>query len=351
VDSDDLYYRHVTQSHSCLDPPKYWIYPLWEMLRNDQDASQIAENLEMLTSKLHICSYTLQDSSKGPTETQPRDYAGLVDVVLSSLYITTSLPDLDKDLLTPSHSNNTSFQGEPVSSLAKCKTVIVIENNVAHFVRLAKDESIEIEIKLQDGTLMRTCPYFKFLKIYPAGGWLEEMYLIEGLTGDCWQNHYINSSYPIKEILSTALDMYQNSHANLVKNSSAKLVPTVTFNAFSSKVKLSATVPDLGEFTLYQDGRCKVRFNDRAIVELCATNSGDPILSILDTHGNSTKIRLKNPVGFESYVDSIEQFLEFASGKTSIAQEFEGVQAEKNKMLEKIKKSRALQQKLDLLLK
>ncbi|KAJ3373525.1 hypothetical protein HDU91_006468 [Kappamyces sp. JEL0680] len=346
TDSDELFYVWVSQSHSCLSPPKAWLYPLLLMLKGDEQAQEVTQRLAEMVATLSVCQYSNPSGSDTSTLTNDSlEDQPLPDVVIGPSYITTLLPMALEEELVPSHASNVSFQASPLDSMSKCKAIRIIQNGLGCFESIvSEDASVEIEIRMVDGTLMRTSPDFAFLKIYPVGGWIEELYLIEGMA-ERWTNHYVGVDYPIKSILTLALALFQNVHASLSK----RVVPTTTRKPepFSTLVRHAVSIPDVGEFTLYVDGRCKCRFSDRTIVELPSQHGPDAQAAVLDSYGNSHKIRVANPVGYEWHVQTMLDYVQYISN--GAAREPERL-SQRDRIQEQIERSKQVQSQLSSLL-
>jgi hypothetical protein len=355
TDKSLLSYTSITQIHPTQDPPRYWVYPIllaFQSLRQSEDHQYMYEDLEYLISRLTHLSlqYRLLDTKRvsmmstydNPHEQDIQDateFDLMPDVVRTLHHLTLRLPHFNHHESLPSHASNTNFRGHSdLNGFAKADAIRAFECDLGCFrAIIVNRDTVEIQIILSDETVIQTMADFKFLRLWPAGSWKEEMLLVDmvmHLMGP-YTNHHTGASYPLREIVTLALSLYQNAHSNMlayfsdpVTDSSSLPTPTsikggTPYSSFSSAIKSSINIPDVGEFVYYADGRCKCRFVDRTIIELPKSLNGE-LASILDQSGANFKVRISNPVGFEEHIAAMIEFIDFVTQsheeKTRVAQ-------------------------------
>lgn len=295
VDSDLVQYRRITQSHAILNAPICWVYPLLMIFKGLEIA------VPEIISKLENRAREIPGYSSGSDDYS--NHSSDYDLMIGASHFSTKLPALDEGALVPSHYSNTAFEGRDLNNFSKLDQICILQTELGTFTTLHCNTSVEILITVLDGTVFRTYPDFDFVMVYMKGQ-EEEMYLIEGVMEriTCLSTKAV---YKIREILSQALAMYQNSYSNQklgIRISKKKLVHPV----------LHLVVSGLGEFNLKSNGICRCNFDDRTVIEF---DSETEIASVFDAYGTNIKVRIANPIGFEQKVDAMLQFMEWARGK------------------------------------
>ena len=324
TDKSQFSYSMITQTHPTLDPPKCWIYPLLWALRTidsitEPDTKAALEYLTDHLSSLANSFSLLEPLTKiqrqldyNENSIKAHEFDMMPIVVLAKSYMTIRLPIFDEAAYLPSHSKNVSFRGHAnLGTFSKAEEIKAVECEFGLFRAIIVNfDTVEIQITLSDDSIIRTTPDFKFLKMWLDGSWVEEMYLVEMATEmGTFTNHYTGAIYPMREIVTTALSLYQNVHSNM-KNDYEIQYHSPTY---SSVIKQSMSIPDVGDFKYYIDGRCKCRFHDRTIIEFSSGNIRNGLASILDQSGNKLKIRISNPVGYEEHVNAMLDFISFVT--------------------------------------
>lgn len=324
-ESDLLYYTWITQTHPTMDPPKYWVYPLLLLLKRNQSLDptdlgyeDLIERLDHLVQIWQLFEPKLEKRSRDIYNAlESTDLDVMPELIINNSYITTKLPPFDKEALHPSHSSNTSFRGHSdIRSLCKTDAIAVMQTKLGVFRTLIlSPENIEIQIQLNEGTILQTTSDFKFLRIWPSQGWIEEMYLVEGIMNK-WTNQYTGTVHNLSEIISLALGLYQNAHSFVATQSTTTADDTLGIAAFSNHTLKNVIVPQVGEFTYYSDGRAKCRFLDRTIIEVPRDYmKPDSVAAVLDNFGISSHIRVSNPVGYHEQIGAMLEFIRWAKNE------------------------------------
>lgn len=77
----------------------------------------------------------------------------------------------------------------------------------------------------------------------------------------------------------------------------------------SSSILEEHHVENLGTFTAYEDGRVRVRFTDRTLLNMDATHT---LCSLILPNGHCIKVATEQPVGVEQYVEPVTEFIMWA---------------------------------------
>jgi hypothetical protein len=286
-------YTLITQRHPTLNPPRFWIYPLLLLIHNQNESSgkqdphsslksELTDHLSLLSKTLSISNYSKINPSVITNSIS--EY----DVIIGPTHLTTKIPSPNLKTYSPSHSLNVTFKSPDISSLVHLPPCTVVQKywGVLH---------ANLDIIILDDLVLSTD--FVFVKVFRAQ--VEEMYILQGLNN-------IPGVEDINQILSFALGIYQN-------RSSRKKVVAKEMNPVQSfKVKCKVDIPSLGEFTVYTDGRCKCHFADGTVAEF----DGE-LVCVLDRNGERLVVRRINPVGYEWYVDAMNQFEEWVDRRAS----------------------------------
>jgi hypothetical protein len=116
--------------------------------------------------------------------------------------------------------------------------------------------------------------------------------------------------YPLPEIILDGLGVYQNvCHFLSTKRE------TINETKFSGELQNSVTVPGVGEFLRFKDGRVRVFFTDRTILEI---NVRDRIAMVFDKYGETVRVRLDKIVVYQSYISKALDFLNWCTSKPSL---------------------------------
>ena len=337
TDKSVMSYTVITQLHPTQDPPRYWVYPLLLALQSLFQAKEHQQaypdlegfigRLESLTLQYRLLdmksvSSSIYNNAQQQQIQDATEFDLMPDVVCTQDHATIRLPRFNYQESLPSHASNTSFRGHTeLNSFAKADAIRAFECDLGFFRALVfNQDTVEIQIILSDQTVIQTTPDFKFLRVWMAGSWVEEMLLVEmvmQLMGP-YQNHQTGASYEFREIVTLALSLYQNVHSNMLATFSEQalhlpLQPISTDTpSFSSAIKRLMDVPDVGEFVYYIDGRSKCRFVDRTIIELPKILNGG-LATILDQAGAKFQVRISNPVGFEEHISAMLEFIDFVT--------------------------------------
>lgn len=81
------------------------------------------------------------------------------------------------------------------------------------------------------------------------------------------------------------------------------------FAVKSERVLDRSTVPGVGSFTAYEDGRIRAQFEDRTIMHVNASHSH---CKAILPDGKSCMVACSNPVGMEQYVTAVFDFARWA---------------------------------------
>ncbi|KAJ1341097.1 hypothetical protein BSLG_004299 [Batrachochytrium salamandrivorans] len=113
---------------------------------------------------------------------------------------------------------------------------------------------------------------------------------------------------------TTRHDMHSGAHSryeNCAVGFSASRNPRVDLpqRSLSTAVRDSISVPHLGVFTSYMDGRVSVVFSDRTLLEMLRVDDvGSGTCRILGSDGDVVTVRIERPIGFANYVRPAVEF-------------------------------------------
>ncbi|XJO71529.1 hypothetical protein BDV3_001024 [Batrachochytrium dendrobatidis] len=166
-----------------------------------------------------------------------------------------------------------------------------------------------------DGTLFLTDDQLEFMYMLDYESACESQTFVINSPPPVARHPVSKQVYPLQSIISTCIDLYYNmlkfdcpvqdvNHVNPLKSeNSLKL---------SSVVHETVSVPHLGMFTSYLDGRVSVLFVDRSMLEMRynpANSTG--ICKILSSDGETVIVRLERPLGYINYIRPAMEFFKW----------------------------------------
>lgn len=167
---------------------------------------------------------------------------------------------------------------------------------------------IQIEIKIHnDSVIFRTDREFQFIELFVDGD--TEMYPIRNPLPSV-THPTTGADYPLVEICSESTFLYQRQHS-LSTFACLKASAPRKYCNLSAIIK-SITVPELGIFQSFSDGRIKVAFEDRTILEIDANSS---IAKVFDSGGDVTLVRLDRVVAYKWYISCAMSFKKWTNGE------------------------------------
>ncbi|KAH6594933.1 hypothetical protein BASA50_006195 [Batrachochytrium salamandrivorans] len=320
-------YILVTQIHSVYDPPEWCLPALDLLLYNKETPSpDLLSTAEM--TQIPSTSHRSYSSVLLPT------------AVLGS----TSLSATTNSQFSPSYKENMDFEHpKPIRLLQTPQAIfrVLADQSIHH-----REPSLRILVSWKsDGTLFITNEELSFISLFDFDSSCEpQMYQIHDPPP--FARHPTSGEiYPLKSIISTCLDLHYNSvksrrqsykepqpiHAECMSKTtrhdmhsgahsryencavgfSASRNPRVDLpqRSLSTAVRDSISVPHLGVFTSYMDGRVSVVFSDRTLLEMLRVDDvGSGTCRILGSDGDVVTVRIERPIGFANYVRPAVEF-------------------------------------------
>ena len=187
------------------------------------------------------------------------------------------------------------------------------KNGILYQLIAKENRFISIEIWLQDESVFSIDDEFKFITFYSMDSDEIQMYSISdapSLARNLSNN--ASRSYPLREILSEALKLYQSytsfqTTLSLQKRNTkedVKEIPIV-------KLPCQISIDSVGQFYCSCDYKLSIHFMDGILIQM---KYGDSVLNLLDEFGEWIPLRLDSPVGFEKYVAFTRQFIMYLQG-------------------------------------
>ncbi|KAJ3277020.1 hypothetical protein HDV01_000072 [Terramyces sp. JEL0728] len=256
-----FHYINASQTFTVFDVPKYWEYPATMLLGES--------------------------------------VASVAVVARSELHVTTAIQIFDPCLVSASNSLNSGFRPNSINLLhfAGMNEIVVFRNTVGLFMVF---KGGELFIELEDAVLISDGEY-SYFTMYNREN-TQEVYRTDSVFQ--WlTNHASGKEYPMQKILSVGLSMYQNHVSySFNKNKENSTVGTAT------TIKEEVNVPEIGLFTMYQNGNATGKFIDGTIIHIPKEITDVTAAEVTDSNGIHFQLRVMKPIGYE---EKTRQLLDF----------------------------------------
>ncbi|KAI8892865.1 hypothetical protein BC833DRAFT_653359 [Globomyces pollinis-pini] len=279
TDTQTFYsYTIISQIHTVSDPPYYWIHPLSILLKNNQ---KILDDFQWNKSTVKAAN---------------------------PLYVSEAIPVVDQTNLSPAHSINVHFAIDDMSK----KPILLMDSDGKTFRSITMDNQVTIEIMLDTHSILILDSDFKFFTVFNNE---ESVYFVEGCP-DHISNTMTNEKYNIKNILATALTIYQVNISNICHTQDdqftqyCSLINTnnyhkgrlndkeVNQSIFSKKFWVVNGVASCN----IQNNRFYCTFVDNTLINIPLDYTMNSLAEVMDADGTEICVRISNPIGYERYV-------------------------------------------------